>query len=92
MPAPIEINNQDLLICIRGTKRLHELYLLGQNDSPEADRIRDVMDGPWARLSDQERLELDALSVRLYEKSERAPSLGALPHQTNVTDSTSIPS
>lgn len=48
--------------------KLHKLYLNGENDSSEADSIRDEMDEPWELLNNEERSLMHKLSVALQEK------------------------
>jgi tetratricopeptide (TPR) repeat protein len=60
------------LAVARGIRELHRLGLEGQDDSPEADAIRDAADGPWVALSETERRRVSGLSEDLYSVSEPA--------------------
>src|SRR5690349_2466610 len=55
---------------VRGLRDLHRLAVAGQEESPEAERIRDAMDAPWEALSDVERTRAGGLSADLYSLSE----------------------
>ncbi len=55
---------------VRGIRELHRLTIAGQDDSPEADAIRDATDGPWAALSETERTRAGGLSEDLYSISD----------------------
>ncbi len=57
------------LESIRGLLRLHKLSMIGQDVSPEADAIRDSLEGPWADLSDTEKRRITSLSEDLYSIS-----------------------
>jgi len=46
--------------------RLHEQFVLDNPDGKEADRIREEMDDPWSRLTDEERDLLNHASGNLY--------------------------
>ena len=50
----------------RLTIHLHRLMAVGKSESEEADSVRDAMDGPWKRLTGDERRYLDGLSSDLY--------------------------
>ncbi len=52
--------------AIRGLLRLHELFEAGQDESPEADVIRDRLERPWHALSDVEKERITGLSEDLY--------------------------
>src|SRR5436309_5671674 len=58
------------LAVVRGIRELHRLHLEGQDDSPEADAVRDGTDGPWEALSETERRRARGLSEDLYSMSE----------------------
>jgi hypothetical protein len=45
----------DVYKVFDGIKKLAELDRRGLNDSPDADAIRDEMDGPWLKLTDKEK-------------------------------------
>ena len=53
--------------------RLHDLIAKGQGDSPEADAVRDRMDGPWHALTEAEQELLGGLSEDLYALAEGNP-------------------
>jgi hypothetical protein len=55
---------------IEGLLRLHELTLKGEDESPEADAIRDSLERPWRDLSEIERTRITGLSEDLYSISE----------------------
>jgi len=57
---------------IRGLLRLHALAELGQDDSPDADAVRDGLEHPWYDLSEVEKKRLAGLSEDLYSVSEPA--------------------
>lgn len=57
----------------QGLIALHRLIKTGQEDSPEADAIRDAMDTPWLTLSDSEKGMAQWLSEDLYSISESTP-------------------
>ncbi len=67
------------LAVARGIRELHRLGLMSQDDSPEADAIRDATDGPWDALSETERKRVSGLSEDLYSISEPASEV----HETN---------
>ena len=55
---------------IQGLLRLHELTVSGQDESPEAEAVRDSLEGPWTGLSEVERKRITGLSEDLYSISE----------------------
>ncbi len=55
---------------IRGLRELHALTLAGFDESPEADAVRDSLEGPWYDLSEIERQRLKGLSADLYSISD----------------------
>jgi hypothetical protein len=57
---------------VRGLRELHRLAVSGQEESPEAETIRDAMDGPWGAMSLSERERARGLSEDLYSLSEPA--------------------
>ncbi len=69
--------NPNYLAMVRGTRELHRLLAAGKDDSPEADALRDVTDGPWEALSELERNRVRSLSEDLYSLVE--PPLPVLP-------------
>ena len=62
----------DYLLSIRGLHRLHALAETGQDDSPEADAIRDSLERPWRSLSEVEKKRITGLSEDLYSLIEAA--------------------
>ena len=56
--------------------RLHELTKSGQQESKEADQIRDKMESPWAAMSDEERKRIRGLSADLYSIGENHAARG----------------
>jgi hypothetical protein len=62
---------------IQGLLRLHELTLKGEDESPEAESVRDSLDRPWTELSEVEQKRITGLSEDLY--SIRNPSEGPIP-------------
>jgi tetratricopeptide (TPR) repeat protein len=63
-------NEQHYRESVRGLLQLHELEVQGQGDSPEADAVRDSLEGVWSLLSEIERKRLTGLSEDLYSLSE----------------------
>jgi hypothetical protein len=55
-------------IC--GLLRLHELSETGQDESPEADAIRNGLERPWHALSDVEKERITGLSADLYSLAD----------------------
>jgi tetratricopeptide (TPR) repeat protein len=55
---------------IRGLHRLHALTLINQDDSPEADEVRDGLDLTWYNLSETEQARIKGLSEDLYSISD----------------------
>ena len=53
-------------------RELHRLTLAGQEESPEADAVRDLMDDPWHQMTDVEQDLLRMRSALLREVSDRA--------------------
>lgn len=56
--------------AVRGLLRMHELEIQGLGDSPQADTIRDALEGQWLQLTEEERNRLTGLSEDLYSLSE----------------------
>lgn len=52
-------------------RQLHECFLTGMQDSPEADCIRDQMETPWYAMTEEEQGEIERLSVHLYDEAEK---------------------
>lgn len=59
-------HRDDLRSYVDHLVRLNELNRAGQEDSEEADRLRDEMDDPWYRMTDQEQLFVGGLGADLY--------------------------
>jgi len=72
------------LAVARGIRELHRLALEGQDDSLEADAIRDATDGPWEALSETERRRVSGLSEDLYAISEPASEADKMNPQTQA--------
>lgn len=53
--------------------QLHQLMSSGRGDSPEADALRDAMDGPWRALCEEERTRLRELSALLWHLAPAEP-------------------
>lgn len=51
---------------VRGLLRMHQYTIDGQDDSEEADALREAMGGPWERLTSIERARVAGLSKDLY--------------------------
>jgi tetratricopeptide (TPR) repeat protein len=64
---------------IQGLRRLHEMTLTGEDESPEAEAVRDGLDGPWTRLSEVEQKRITGLSEDLYSISD-PPEESVPPH------------
>jgi hypothetical protein len=65
--------------------RLHDLIAKGQGDEPEADAVRDEMDGPWHALTEAEQERLGGLSEDLYALAERNPRSVSMSPQERQT-------
>jgi tetratricopeptide (TPR) repeat protein len=63
-------NDRPIVDASRGLLRLHVLTEAGQDDSPEADAIRDNLEHPWYVLSEAEKKRISGLSEDLYSISE----------------------
>jgi hypothetical protein len=50
---------------VRLLQRLHQLFVEGREDSPEADALRDKMDKPWDKLSLEQRDSVGGLCADL---------------------------
>ena len=66
--------NPNYRAYVRGVRELHHLSVDGNEDSPEADAIRDATDGPWEALSEVERERAGNLSEDLYALVEPPPA------------------
>ena len=73
MPRPFATNSNYQAV-IRALLQIHRLWVDGKGESPEADAIRDAMDGPWSRLSDSERERVRGLSEDLNSINDPALS------------------
>ena len=51
--------------------KLHCLYKEGKNDSEEADKIRDLCDPIWYKLTIKEQEEIAEYSEELYNSSTK---------------------
>lgn len=60
----------DYLAVVRGVRELHKMTVTDQDESLEADAIRDAADGPWEGLSETERNRVRGLSADLYSISD----------------------
>ncbi len=58
-------------VYAQALRQLHELTIQGKDESPEADAIRDAMDGPWYALTAAEQDRLRGLSADLYALAEQ---------------------
>src|SRR5438128_1063410 len=72
MASPRFMDNPDYVEYTRLIRRLHHLMSSGEDDSAEADSLRDAMDRPWSRLSPEEMDRARALSADLYTIGEAA--------------------
>ncbi len=68
-PQPLPMT-ADFLAMVQGIRELHHLAVAGNDDSPEADVIRDGTDKPWEALSEAERNRVRGLSEDLYSLVE----------------------
>jgi tetratricopeptide (TPR) repeat protein len=59
---------------VRGLLRMHKYTVDGQEESEEADALRESMEEPWGRLSAVERERITGLSKDLYTVSGPAPA------------------
>jgi tetratricopeptide (TPR) repeat protein len=59
---------------VRGLLRMHQYTIEGQDESEEADALREAMGEPWERLSAIERERVAGLSKDLYTVSDPPPS------------------
>lgn len=57
-------------LLMRNLLAMHQLSLAGQFESPEADAIRDAMDGPWEAFPPSLRKRLTGLSADLNAISD----------------------
>ena len=54
--------------------RMHKFTLNGQDESEEADALRESMNGPWEGFSKVQRERVTGLSKDLYDISDHADS------------------
>ncbi|MCI0461322.1 MAG: hypothetical protein L0Z62_30610 [Gemmataceae bacterium] len=79
MPQPFP-KSPSYEAVIRGLLRMHQLTIAGQDESDEADALRESMNEPWEGLSAVERERVTGLSKDLYTISDQpAPA----PEQMN---------
>lgn len=64
-PRPLTMS-ANYLTVVRGLRELHRLAVAGQQDSPEADAVRDATDVPWRALTEVEKKRLSGLSEDLH--------------------------
>jgi tetratricopeptide (TPR) repeat protein len=62
------------LATVRGLRELHRLAVVGRQDSPEADAVRDATDVPWQGLTEVEKKRLSGLSEDLYSITDPQPA------------------
>lgn len=78
------LSEPNVIAMVRGVCRLHSLMQQGNDDdSPEAESIRDATDAPWKALSQEERQFVRELSEDLFSLSE--PAREVLPMTAEVT-------
>lgn len=65
--------------------RLHDLIDKGQGDDPEADAVRDQMDGPWRALTEAQQERVGGLSEDLYALAENNPRAAKLSSEERRT-------
>jgi hypothetical protein len=70
MNLPTNPKSSAYRATIDGLLRLHELTLARQDESPEADSIRESMADVWEDLSPEEKDRVTAFSKDLYEISD----------------------
>lgn len=76
-------------LVVAGVLRLHELIRNGQDDSPEAESIRDTLDLPLRKLDRTEQARAQWLSEDLYSigetlSADHHPSAGSIGQQQLV--------
>ena len=67
-----QFDNPTFAFVAKGLVDLHRLIKAGQEDSPEAEAIRNALDGPLAALNPAEKQRAQWLSEDLYSISEPA--------------------
>ena len=74
---PAYVKYESLLI------ELHRLIAAGMGNDDEADVVRDEMDAPWLKLSQEENMRLNGLSADLYalQNNEIYESYSGTPEQ-----------
>ncbi len=73
------VGSENYLTVVRGLLEMYALARAGKYESPEADAVRDDMDGPWALLSEGER-------TKAFELSEVINAICESPNSTDVCD------
>ncbi len=68
---------------IRGLLRLHYLTENGQDESPEADALRDRLEPLWHDLTDLEKKRITGLSEDLYSISDPFPEQLPMSHEAH---------
>ena len=74
MDAPHTFGSAHFAIAAKELVALHQLFKVGDDDSPEADRIRDALDAPLEAMDPIERKRAQWLSADLYSVSEPSTS------------------
>jgi len=74
MDATHTFGSAHFTIAAKELVALHQLFKVGDDDSPEADRIRDALDAPLAAMDPIERKRAQWLSADLYSVSEPSPT------------------
>jgi hypothetical protein len=69
MPARPMPSNPDFVKAVQGLHALHALASANDDQGPEADLVRDHMDGPYYALSETEKQRVNGLSGDLYSIS-----------------------
>lgn len=67
-PQPLNFSD-NYLASVRGLRELHSLIASGDGDSPEADALRESLEAPWYRMTDEEQARVNRLSEDLYSIS-----------------------
>jgi hypothetical protein len=58
-------------VSVRLLLDLHELFLRGEAQGPEANAVRDTMERPWYDMTDDQQRRVEQLSADLYTIGER---------------------
>ena len=64
------VMSPDYVAYVRGIRELHRLTMAGKDESPEAEAVRDMMDGPWEGLTKPERDRIGGLSEDQFSISD----------------------